>query len=268
MALVRCILIVVSAIALQNGTAFAEGAVRLRALQDCPRASDDSGCVEMMMHWDAARTDRPRVLAEADEAAHVIAVRGRLGAGPVRAYELVVTPHDPADKKDLGAVAYLGRSRDWRPVIATDQGALAIETRGVQVGRSQGVSIIDERTRKVVASYLSGLSGGVYIVRGPDDTVVLSKGGICVSAPPSRPGTLSPASGCDRDPAVGEALRFSERIAGDFKAASDAQLAVVRALLPQARDLSDAQLRGQVGRLGPHHLVVTPWERAEVKADK
>ena len=113
-----------------------------------------------------------------------------------------------------------------------------------------------------MASYLSGLSGGVYIVRGPDDTVVLSKGGACVSPPPSRPGTLSSATGCDREPPAREALRFSERIAGDFKPASDAQLAVVRALLPQARDLSDAQLRAQVARLGPHHLIVTPWARA------
>lgn len=236
--------------------------MRLRAVQDCPRASDDAGCVEMMMHWDAARTDRPRIVADDDKAARVIVVRGRLSTGRIHAFELVVMPHDVADERDLGAVAYLGRSRDWRPVIVTDQGALAIETRGVQVGRSQGVAIIDERTRKVVASYLSGLSGGVYIVRGPDDMVVLSKGGICVSAPPSRPGTLSRASGCDRDPPADEVHRFSERIAGDFKPASDAQLAVVRALLPQTSDLSDAQLRAQVGRVGPHHLIVTPWVRA------
>jgi hypothetical protein len=255
-------------IALQIGVARAEDVARLRALQDCPRASDDAACVEMMMRWDAARTDRPRIVADADKTARVIAVRGRLSTGRVRAFELVVTPHDRADKRDLGAVAYLGRSRDWRPVIVTDQGALAIETRGVQVGRSQGVTIIDERTRKVVASYLSGLSGGVYIVRGPDDTVVLSKGGACLSPPPSRPGTLSRASGCDRDPSVGQALRFSERIAGDFKPASDAQLAVVRALLPQARDLSDGQLRAQVGRLGPHHLIATPWARVEPQADR
>jgi hypothetical protein len=215
-------------IALHNGAALAADIVRLRALQDCPAASGDGACVEMMMRWDTART----------------------------AFELVVTPHDRADKRDLGAVAYLGRSRDWRPVIVTDQGALTIETRGVQVGRSQGVAIIDERTRKVVASYLSGLNGGVYIVRGPDNMIVLSKGGACVSAPPSLPGTLSPASGCD--PTAGE-NHFSERIAGDFKPASDAQLAVVRAVLPQSRDLSDTQLRAQVGRLGPHHLIVTPW---------
>jgi hypothetical protein len=217
----------------------------------------------MMMRWDAARTDRPRVVADADKAVRVVAVRGRLSTDHVRAFELVVTPHDPADQRDLGAVAYLGRSREWRPVIVTDQGELAIETRGVQVGRSQGVAIIDERTRKVVASYLSGLSGGVYIVRGPDDMVALSKGGVCVSAPPSLPGTLSPARGCDRKPATGEVLRFSEHIVGDFKPASDAQLAVVRTLLPQARDLSDAQLRVQVGRVGPHHLIVTPWARAD-----
>jgi hypothetical protein len=248
-------------IALQTGAALAKDAVRLRALQDCPQARDHAACVEMMMRWDPARTDRPHVVTEADKTARVIAIRGRLGTGPVRAFELVVTPHAPADEKDFGAVAYLGRSNDWRPVIVTDQGALTIETRGVQVGRSQGVAIIDERTRKVVASYLSGLSGGVYIVRGAEDAVVLSKGGDCVSAPPSRPGTLARASGCDRKPAADEAFRFSEHIAGDFKPASDAQLAVVRAVLPQSRDLSDAQLRAQVGRLGPHHLVVTPWAR-------
>jgi hypothetical protein len=256
-------LMAVCTIALQSGDALAGDVVRLRALQDCPPASDDAACVEMTMRWDAARTDRPLVVTDANTAERVIAVRGRLSTGRIRAFELVVTPHDRADKRDLGTVAYLGRSSEWRPVIVTDQGALAIETRGVQVGRSQGVVIIDERTRKVVASYLSGLSGGVYVVRAPDDVVVLSKSGVCVSAPPSRPGTLSPAGGCDHDPPAGEVLGFSESIAGDFKPANDAQLAVVRALLPQARDLSDAQLRAQVGRLGPHHLVVTPWARAD-----
>jgi hypothetical protein len=255
-------LIAACTIALQSGAALAQDAVRLRALQDCPPASDDDACVEMMMRWDAARTDRPRIVANADKAERVIAVRGRLGKGRVRAFELAVAPHDHGDEKDLGVVAYLGRSSEWRPIVATDQGALAIETRGVQVGRSQGVAIIDERTRKVAASYLSGLSGGTYIVRGPDKVIVLSKAGVCLSAPPSLPGTLSPASGCDRNPAVGE-NHFSERIAGDFKPASDAQLAVVRAVLPQARDLSDAQLRARTGRLGPHHLIVTPWARVE-----
>lgn len=264
MALVRCTMIAIGIFAVHAGAAFAEDAPRLRALQTCPATSDGAACVEMMMHWDFARTDRPRFVASAEKGARVIAVRGRLNKGRLRAFELVVKPRDATHENDLGEVAYLGRSRAWRPVILTDQGALAIDTRGVHVGRAQGVAIIDEKARKVVASYLSGLSGGTYIVRGVDDTVVLSKGGACLSPPPSQPGTLVRASGCDQDAAPSKTLQFSERIVGDVKPADDADLDLIRALLPQARDLSDAQLGARVGRIGPHHLIVTPWASVEL----
>jgi hypothetical protein len=266
-AFVRCLSIAVWAIALHIGAVQAADVLRVRALADCPQATDDAACIEMRMHWDAARTDRPRMVAK-DKAVRVIAVRGRLGEGGVRAYELEVASHDPADARDLGLVAYLGRSREWRPIIVTDRGALAIETRGVLVGRSQGVTVINEKTRKIMASYLSGLSGGTYVVRGPDDLIVLSKSGACVSPPPSVPGALARASGCDAKLAAREAPRFSERVAGDVKPVSDGQLGLVRSLLPQTRDLSDAELRSQVGRIGLDHLIVTPWARVKSAKDR
>src|SRR5262249_55620588 len=141
-----------------------------------------------------------------------------------------------------------------------DKGVLAIETRGLHVGRSEAIAIIDERSRGVVQSYLGGLDGGVYLVRGPRDTVVLSKSGACVSPPQSRPGALKAANGCASGATASNAIAFSERIAGNIKPAPDADLALIRKLLPQAVDLSDDELRARTGRLSPHHLVVTPWK--------
>jgi hypothetical protein len=260
MAFVRCILIAIGLAALHTLAARAEEPVRLRALQNCPAQTDGGACVEMTMHWDFARTDRPRFVTGAEKGARVIAVRGRLNEGPVRGFELALTPADGAGEDHLGEVAYLGRSRAWQPVIATDQGALALETRGIHVGRSQGVTIIDERAGKIVASYLSGLSGGSYVVRGPDDAVVLSKSGACLSPLPARAGALTPARGCENKAALLTGFAFSERVVGAIAAAPDADLALIRRLLPQTGDLSDDQLRAKIGRVGDHHLVVTPWK--------
>jgi hypothetical protein len=260
MAFVRCTLIAIGLAALDTMAARAEESVRLQALQNCPVATDGPACVEMTMHWDFARTDRPRFVAGAETGARVIAVRGRLNEGPVRGFELALAPVERATEDHLGEVAYLGRSRAWQPVIATDKGALAIETRGIHVGRSQGITIIDERTGKIAASYLSGLSGGTYIVRGPEDTVVVSKSGACASALPARVGALTHAAGCEQAPAPVAGFAFSERVSGAIKPAPDADLALIRKLLPQTSDLADDQLRAKVGRVGDHHLVVTPWK--------
>lgn len=238
--------------------AHAKDVMRLSALSTCPAATDDGACIEMKMHWDFARTDRPTYVGKAD-GVRAIAVRGRLGKGRVRAYELVLPSGGAAHETYLGEVAYLGRSRDGRPIIVTDQGPLAIETRGVHVGRSDAVVIIDERARKVVKSYLGGVYDGAYIVRGPDDTVVLSKSGACVSPPQSRPGALATAAACAEPRSLPATFAFSERIGGAVKPAGTVDLAMVRKLLPQSSDLTDAQLRAQMGRVGPHHLVVTPW---------
>jgi hypothetical protein len=266
MALVRYgFLIAAGMLGLCATNAYAKDAVRLTALSACPSA-DANACIEMRMHWDFARTDRPNFVGKGDGRA--IAVRGRLGKGRVRAYELVVPMSGPAHEDYLGEVAYLGRSREGRPIVVTDRGPLAIETRGVHVGRSEAVVIIDERARKVVQSYLGGLHDGAYIVRGPNDTAVLSKSGACVSPPGSRPGALTAKDACAGGQALPKTFAFSEKIAGAVKPAGTVDLAMIRKLLPQANDLSDAQLRAQTGRIGANYLVVTPWAAAGTAPDR
>ena len=99
----------------------AKDAVRFSALSTCPAATDSDACIEMKAHWDFARTDRPTYVGKAD-GVRAIAVRGRLGKGRVRAYELVLPSNGAAHEDYLGEVAYLGRSRDGRPIIVTDRG--------------------------------------------------------------------------------------------------------------------------------------------------
>lgn len=252
MALVRSLSALVCAGALA-ASAWGADASRVTVARDCPSGVD--GCVEMILHWDYARTDKPPFVGGDD----VLAVRGRLGSARVRAYEFAVSRLKTSRKDDLAEVAYLGRSRDGRPIVVTNRGPFAIETRGLVVGRGDAVVIIDLREAKIVRSLLGGLGGGAYVVRGHDRIAVLSKSGACVSAPYSRPGVLKPVSGCEerREPAQG--LAFSERLMGAIDAAPEVDLALVRKLLPQARDLDDAQLRARIGRLDERRIVVTPW---------
>lgn len=271
MALVRNALIAGGAIAASIAAAGASNAAqRVVALTACPTAQEgvSGGCLEMTMHWDFARTDRApfvsgRVTSSDGRIVRALKVRGRLGKGGVRAFEIAVSSSDGAGEDYIGEVAYLGRSREGRPIIVTDRGPLAFETRGLHVGRADGVVIIDERAGKVVHSYLGGLHRGVYVVRGPDDVGVVSMSGACLSPPESRPGVLTPVDRCgDRRP-LPEGFAFSESLSGEISTAPDADLAMIRKLLPQTSDLSDAQLRVRIGRLGAHHLVVTPWSEAE-----
>lgn len=266
MALVRCTLIAAGMIAASAG-GHAGDAARVVALGQCPNTQEKaaSGCVEMMMHWDFARTDKPpfvgkRASAGDSKTVRVLAVRGRLGKGRVRAFELAVSSRGSLREDYIGEVAYLGRSRDGRPTIVTDQGPLALETRGLHVGRAQSVVIIDVKAKKVVQSYLGGLNEGFYVVRGPDQMAALAMSGACVSPPMSRPGVLTRVASCSDPKPPPEGLSFSERLSGAISPAPDADLAMIRKLLPQTSDLSDEELRAKIGRIGPDHLVVTPWK--------
>jgi hypothetical protein len=253
MALVRSVLVLIGVAALSS-SAWAAEASRVTALSACPSGVD--GCVEMILHWDYARTDKPLFVRGRSDA---LAVRGRLGAARVRAYELLVSRLETSGKDDLAVVAYLGRARDGRPIVVTDRGSFAIETRGLVVGRGDAVVIVDTREAKIVRSFLGGLGGGAYVVRGLGQIAVLSKSGACISPPSTRPGILEVASGCEERRAPPAGLAFSERLIGAIDAAPGADLALVRKLLPQTRDLDDAQLRAKIGRIDERHIVVTPW---------
>lgn len=258
MALVRSILAAASIAVLAAGSARAGETARAAALSVCPSGTGE--CVEIVLRWDYARTDSPPFVDSATGATtHTLRIRGRLGEGPVQWLRLAVTSTKTARRNRLGVVAYLGRSREGRPIILTDHGPLTIETRGLQVGRAGAVVIVDERVGKIVESFLGGLDAGTYVMRDHDHAVVLSKSGACLSPLLSRPGLLKSAATCgdQSEPAVG--FGFSERIVGAIATAPDADLAMLRRLLPQTRELDDATLRAKVGRLDEHHLVVTPW---------
>jgi hypothetical protein len=257
MTLVRSVFIAAGVAALGLKGALAEDSSRLVALSACPNVA--KGCIEMVVHWDFARTDRPLYVDDAGAGTRALKVRGRLGAARVRAFELVISSAKAARRNYLGEVAYLGRSRDGRPIVVTDRGPLAIETRGLQVGRSGAVVVIDERAGAVVQSFLGGLDGGTYVFEGPEHISAVTKTGTCLSPPLSRPGALTAAAACDDRRAPPDGLKFSEALNGAIDAAPGVDLAMIRKLLPQTRELDDVALRAKVGRLDATHLVVTPW---------
>jgi hypothetical protein len=250
MVLVRSVLFTFASAALAAGALGAP--LRLAAHTAC--AQDATGCVEMRMHWDFARTDKPPIGADG-----MLAVRGRLGKGDAEAYRLALSTL-PSAGLDLGEVAYLGRSRDGLPMIMTDKGPLTIETRGVHVGRGGAVVIVNTKTRSVKRYYMGGLAGATYVIAGASRIGVLTKTGACLSPPMARPGALKAVDHCGSiapKPVVG--LAFSERVAGAIAPAPDADLALIRKLLPQTADLDDETLHTKIGRIDNDHLVVTPW---------
>jgi hypothetical protein len=250
MALVRSVVITFAAAVLAAGATGAP--LRVAAHTACSKA--DTGCIEMRMHWDFARIDKPPIGKDG-----TLAVRGRLGKGEVEAYRLALSTL-PSAGLDLGEVAYLGRSREGRPIIMTDKGPLAIETRGVHVGRGAAVVVVNTKTRKVWRNYMGGLAGATYVVAGAGRIGVLTKTGVCLSPPMARPGTLQAVDHCGTGvpkPAAG--LAFSERIGGAISAAPDADLALIRKLLPHTAEFDDETLRTKIGRIDKDHLVVTPW---------
>jgi hypothetical protein len=250
MVLVRSVLITVATAALAAGALAAP--LRLAAHTAC--AKDATDCVEMRMHWDFARTDKPPVGADG-----ALAVRGRLGKGEVEAYRLALSTL-PSAGLDLGEVAYLGRSRDGRPIVMTDKGPLTIETRGVHVGRGGAVVVVNTKTRKVWRSYMGGLAGATYVIAGAGRIGVLTRAGACLSPPMARPGALKAVAHCGSgapQPIAG--LAFSERVAGAVAGAPEADLALIRKLLPQTAEFDDETLRTKIGRIDKDHLVVTPW---------
>jgi hypothetical protein len=226
--------------------------LRLAAHTSCPKAATD--CVEMRMHWDFARTDKPPIGADG-----TLAVRGRLGKGEAEAYRLALSTL-PSAGLDLGEAAYLGRSRDGLPMIMTDKGPLTIETRGVHVGRGGAVVIVNMKTRTVRRTYVGGLTGATYVIGSVTRVGLLTKTGVCLTPPMARPGSLKAVDYCGSvaaKPVAG--IAFSERVAGAIAPAPEADLAAIRKIMPQTADLDDETLRSKIGRIDKDHLVVTPW---------
>jgi hypothetical protein len=245
MALVRS-LILFGAAAFAAAGAHAEA---LRALGSCPKTMRE--CVEMRMHWDFARTDKPTF-----DAKGAIAVRGRLGDGEAQAFQLSLAA--PEGGLDLGDVAYLGRAKDGLPKILTDRGAFVVETRGVHVGRGSAVVLVNTRSKTLKREYLGGLSGATFVIASADKVGVMTKSGTCLAPPTARPGPLKAVAVCGsvaRTPLAG----FSERVAGAIAPAPDADLALIRKLLPQTAEFDDETLRLKIGRIDKNTLVVTPW---------
>jgi hypothetical protein len=142
----------------------------------------------------------------------------------------------------------------------TDKGPLAIETRGVQVGRGGSVVIVNTRVRSVKRAYIGGLAGATYVIAGANRIGVLTRAGVCLSAPTARPGTLKTVTHCGNGvPKPVAGLAFSERVAGAVAPAPDADLVLIRKLLPQTAELDDETLRTKIGRIDEDNLVVTPW---------
>ena len=244
--LVRSFIGVIAA-ALIAGSACAAPA-RLVAFKTCPVT--ERGCVELRAHWDFARTDMPPFDADG-----LLAVRGALGKGDVEAYRLSL-PLTAVGGRDFGVVAYLGRSKEGRPIVLTDRGPLAIDTRGMQVGRGSAVVILDTRKKVVVQSYIGGLESGAFVISSAKKVAVQTRSGACLAAPSTRPGVLKASKVCAGAQVV---AGFSEPLAGTVEAAPEADLALVRRLLPQTADHDDATLRAKIGRIDKDHLVVTPW---------
>ena len=229
----------------------AAGADALRVAGTCPK--DTVACLDMHMHWDLARTDKPPFKADGS-----LSVRGRLGDGEVQAYQLVLSG-TALRGLDLGGAAYLGRSKDGRPIIVTDRGPLAIETRGVHMGRGGAVVIVDTRAGKVAREYFGGLAAATYVITDAKKIGVLTKRGTCLTPPSARPGALKIVANCGGPEQQVERIGFSERLAGSIIEAPDADLAQIRRLLPQTADLDDETLRLKIGRIDGRYLVVTPW---------
>lgn len=250
MALVRSVVILFATAAMAAGALGAP--LRLAAHTACSKT--DTGCLEMRMHWDFARTDKPPIGADG-----TLAVRGRLGKGEVEAYRLALSTL-PSAGLDLGEVAYLGRSRDGLPMILTDRGPLTIETRGVHVGRGGSVVIVNTKSRSVKRTYMGGLAGATYVIAGANRIGVLTKTGVCLTPPMARPGALKAVDHCGSGAAKPVAgIAFSERVAGAIVPAPDADLALIRRIMPQTADLDDETLHSKIGRIDKDHLVVTPW---------
>jgi len=87
-----------------------------------------------------------------------IVVSGRLNGGAPRVF--LLRSYRPFDdfqnpERDLGFVAFFGRSRGNRPVVLTSHGRLEILTKSVDVSYGAQLMMMDDRTWKVTANFLS-----------------------------------------------------------------------------------------------------------------
>lgn len=178
-------------------------AARLVAV-DCPSAGPYRACLEIpfaISEEDAEAGAAAVQTRDADDGTTIF-LSGRLAGRRVRVYE-VRRNGEHERRLESPPLAYIGRSRENRPLFLTDAGPLEVLSRGFDVTWGNANTreiVVADANRNTATRYVGVVPDPIYEANGGELRVWARTGERCISLPTKRPGRLVlRASGCPRE---------------------------------------------------------------------
>jgi hypothetical protein len=166
---------------------------RIVLLDTCPEKTAPFVCLTMPFewHWRPSQEVIHRRVPEYE----VLRIRGHLLNQPSRVYSVsddarLDTLRGFSAGNAIGSFAYVGRSKENRPIVLTNRGPFEIEAPFIDVSGVPGLIVVDGKRNKVVTRYFP-FDQGEYVVNSPTDVAIWDADRHrCIEAPHRRPGLI------------------------------------------------------------------------------
>lgn len=190
------LMVIVAAFAAVLGLVRAGEPENLTVVRDCPATGWHRACLPIAFYFrddgsgrlhfkKVSREDAPFDFVQFQD---VILVKGALlEGGGAGAFKLILNEpvgDGPTDSpEELGAFAFVGRSRAGRPIVLTDRGPFEIETPSVVFESTGDLFVADEKTGRLRARLVAGYAMPFVVTKAGEIGIWDAKRTICITAP-------------------------------------------------------------------------------------
>jgi hypothetical protein len=194
----RCLILVVAAFVAAIAPSRAKDQPQtLTVMRECPAVGWHRACLPIAFLFTEDGSGRLRTV-QVDEGSfyprtildHIL-VKGSLieGGGPGvfrLKLDYPVSESEADSPNELGALAFVGRSLNGRPIVLTDRGPLEIRTPGIDFELPAEIYVVRRKSKRVISKLVGGSGMPFVATKAGEIGVWDSKRAICIAAPTAR----------------------------------------------------------------------------------
>jgi hypothetical protein len=167
----------------------------LTVLRECPSKGWHRACLSIPFSVDDSEAHRLYV-TEIDKGTFYpdkwldhVRVEGTLleasgrGAFRLKLPDYQVSDNESESPYQMGAFAFVGRSRSGNPIVLTDRGPLEIKTKSITFSESGELFVVNAKTGKLLKQMMRGIGTSYVVTAGGEIGAWDATRAICISSP-------------------------------------------------------------------------------------